>query len=243
METIRFLLGKIVLLVPVLLIAGLMYWIGAKLVPFLPASFTKPFSETETGTSTPKKNKDWLPAPRNFSGLLKGGTAPIQNEYVPNEYSPNAPYAAQEYAGGRSAGVNYVTYDTYTTGQNTKTTSKTTATSTFNAQQSGFAQTELYIRNLSLYRGGALYSGMTFSGEAKEVMFTGSRIQILVIDQQRRVIGAGEGMVGSQWAIPGWKRFDAKITTPIQMRGACGLIFRSTTNPLAQVLVPMTCSN
>lgn len=86
---------------------------------------------------------------------------------------------------------------------------------------------ELYLRNLSLPSYGFIYSGMSIIGEAKENMFNGGRFPIILIDNDGKsgIIGYAEAT--SNWAIPGWVRFEAKITSRLPRNTPCTLLFRS----------------
>lgn len=106
---------------------------------------------------------------------------------------------------------------------------------------------ELYLRNLSLPSYGFIYSGMTIIGEAKESMFNGGRFPIILIDNDGKsgIIGYAEAT--SNWAIPGWVRFEAKITSRLPRNTACTLLFRSADAQMVmkkniEVFYPVQCN-
>ncbi len=98
----------------------------------------------------------------------------------------------------------------------------------------------LSIRNLSIYEGGHVYTGLAFVGEAKASMFRDGKFPIVVVDQAGKVVGVSAAIATTNWTVPGWVRFETKITYPLPVNVPCTMIFeealtqqeRNTRQPL-----------
>ncbi len=98
----------------------------------------------------------------------------------------------------------------------------------------------LTVRNLSIYEGGHLYTGLSFIGEAKENMFRDGKFPIVVVDAKGKVIGISAAIATTNWTIPGWVRFETKITYALPVNMPCTIVFeealtqgeRATRQPL-----------
>jgi hypothetical protein len=88
---------------------------------------------------------------------------------------------------------------------------------------------ELYIRNLSLYPKIKISKNFTFTGEAREVMFskTGS-FPLVIIDNLGKVGVIGTAQATDNWAVPGWVRFKATINVTLPKNVTCSLVFESS---------------
>lgn len=172
-------------------------------------------------TTTKRLPKSWLPVPGSWK-LAGSGAPPAATD---NVYVSNGPYVHGE--AYNSTGSTYGT--TYT------------SSSTERGDQR-----ELYLRNLSLPSYGYIYSGMTIIGEAKDSMFAGGRFPIILVDNAGRSGVIAYAQATTNWAIPGWVRFEAKVTSRLPTRMPCTLIFRSeSVQPIMkkpiQIYYPVQC--
>jgi hypothetical protein len=197
MDTIRFLLGKVFQIVFILFImAGILWFVGT----FYPEFRLSNLISVNTFST------DWLPAPKNYKGLLgspqSGGT--YGTEYIAgpayNGYS-NAPAS-----GNQNTNVN---------------------NQVFTGNTSAYAEKSLYIRNLSVYEGGKVSYGLTFVGEARDTMFRNGIFPISIIDRTGKVWGTTQAINTGAWATPGWARFQATIPNQLPPNIDCALIFFS----------------
>lgn len=92
---------------------------------------------------------------------------------------------------------------------------------------SNYDKRELYLRNLSLPPYGYIYAGMTITGEAKENMFAGEIFPLVIVDDKGNSGVIGQAKAITNWAIPGWIKFEAKITSRLPSNVPCTLIFYS----------------
>lgn len=206
MEVIRYLISKIILLIPIILLLFVMYWIGSKLAVFLP--------EGALSTLNPLKG-DVLPPPRNNMPTTNPLTSGYMLDYTPPE-------------------------DTYNYTTNTSQT-RTESSVVFNANQAGFSQTELFIRNISVYRGQSIAPSFTFTGEARETLFSQGRFMLYLVTKQGQIVGTGEAVAVDQWSIPGWHRFNARIIS-MNGQGECFLIFKPASSAYRELSIPVTCA-
>ena len=105
----------------------------------------------------------------------------------------------------------------------------------------------LYIRNLSIYRGGHIYTGLTFTGEARSSMFVDGSFPLLIIDGSGRIISQEQVLASSQWSVPGWVRFYAKINGSLPVNSTCNLVFTARSGSYdsfkgVQISIPETCN-
>ncbi len=198
MDTIRFLLGKIIQLTLILFImTGILWLVGTFYPEFSPSNI---FNGKAFST-------DWLPAPKNYKGLLgtpkSGGT--YGTEYI-------AAPAYNGYSNGSQG-----SYDGSQNVNNQVFTGNTTA----------YAEKSLYIRNLSVYEGGRISYGTTFVGEARDMMFKGGTFTILIIDRNGKIWGTMQAVNTGIWATPGWARFQATVPNSLPPNTDCALVFFS----------------
>ena len=206
---------------------------------------------TTTGTKKVAKSNDWLPAPGSFGGLLGKPATPSSTT---NLYVAPAPYNGWSNQSSSTKSSNY-SYITYTKGGTMVTKPDGTMTPYFtnennvtnvptqNNEQVEVAQQSeevrvlssdeirlLYVRNLSLYKNVAIGKDITFTGEAREVMFgKDGKFPLVIIDNKGGIGVIGYGMATANWAIPGWVRFNAIITAKLPKNVSCTLVFESAT--------------
>lgn len=224
MDTIRILLGFIVKIVFALLVGAFILWLVGLLYPnFKPSNLFKKNIFTF----------DWLPAPKNYGGLL--GTRSDENGKV---YVPGPAYNGYGAAGAYANGAN-VDWTIYTgtssyvvrsNPQNTNTAGHTTA----------YSDRSLYLRNLSVYDGANVSYGMTIYGEARDTMFRNGIFGTTVIDRDGRVIASTQAINTGSWAAPGWTRFKLTIPTRLPNGLDCALVFYSANEPV-KVGIPVRC--
>lgn len=119
---------------------------------------------------------------------------------------------------------------------------------TVTQEESNVARSQT-IRNLSIYAGGHVYTGLSFFGEARSSMFRDGKFPIVVVDQTGRVVGVSLAVATTNWAVPGWVRFETKIMYSLPSNVPCTMIFegaltaqeRGTIQPL-QVPIAVRCN-
>ena len=189
--------------------------------------------------------KSILPSPKDYTGLLGDSKVPDENS---NVYVPNAPYDAFSNVNGNgSAKVNYVTYTT--SGEqiiNGKNETISSADSLVLNPNSLYSDKALYIRNLSIYEGGHIYTGISFIGEAKNTMFKDGIFPVLIYDNTGKLVSVTNAQATSVWSTPGWVRFQVKITGSIPNKIPCTMIFQSgdvqSAKVPTRVAIPMQCN-
>jgi hypothetical protein len=228
METIRYLIGFFLKIAFALFLFVFVWWVVSLLFPGL--SFRSLIGSISGNNSTATSTKgggDWLPSPRKYSGLFAqktNTTGTYGNVYV----------SAPPYSG---YGLNLNQYQ-YTTYNYVTYTSKGLATTTLDGKevisappkqtttQPGITGSRsLTVRNLSIYEGGHVYTGLTFVGEARSTMFRDGKFPIVVVDQSGRMIGVSAAVATTDWAVPGWTRFQTKILYTLPQNVPCTMIF------------------
>ena len=187
-----------------------------------------PTTSVSNETATTTKNtirdlirNDWLPSPRTYSGIFKSTSTIAQ----PIVYTPGSAYRAttintvqdtayQRYAYPNKDGV-VIGASKETSVHSTTTTNKTAVSSS----------RKLSIRNLSIYEGGHVYTGLSFVGEARSEFFREGKFPIVVVDQTGRVVGVTVGEAQANWSVPGWVRFQAKVIHTLPSSSPCTMVF------------------
>lgn len=222
METLRYLLSKIVIIIPILLILTGIYWLGTKLIPYLPSNMRN-FS-----------HEDILPPPGSW-GTIEPAKTPsaTDNVFVPNEAynGSTGGFGNSVYVSfGEKGNTVYTTYDSNNQPITTNHLNEITQSPNANNQPpqipSNFNRKD-YIRNLSIYENGFIYTGLTFVGEAKSTMFTNGIMPIIIIAPNGKLISIEQAIAQSQWTTPGWVRFAVKIKNVPPIKTPCNLIFQS----------------
>jgi hypothetical protein len=210
---------------------------------------------SKNASSTPKE--DILPSPRKYSGFFTTHTATSGPKVYGNTFVAPATFV---YTGpiASAGGVNnnntvikspdgytYNTYDysaypttldekgNYVIGSS-KTNVQPQQTETANLDSA--ADRRLTIRNLSIYQGGHVYTGLAFVGEARSTMFRDGKFPIVVVDGAGRLVGVSTAVAQTQWAVPGWVRFETKITYPLPSNAPCTMIFEEALTASEQKL-------
>lgn len=222
METIRYILYFSVKLAIFLIFVVLIWWFIATFFPTL--SVKSLFFSSGTATSS---NMGWLPAPGSIGGLFGKAKTPSETNNVYNggdSYNGYGNAYNNNYGG---AEVQFITYTSTGTqiisGTNNK--NKEAEEKTVN----GYSKKELYIRNLSIYEKGHVYTGLSFIGEAKNTMFQSGKFKIIIADMSGRVVGIDFAEATTNWSVPGWTRFQAKINSILPYKVPCTMIFEQET--------------
>jgi hypothetical protein len=231
MDTLKTLIGILMRMMFAIFFVAFVWWMVSLLYPSLGMLSIK---QTLFGT----EKKDFLPSPRAYGSFLKDLHAlPVQtgtvSQYQPTAYSQVAPQEGYTYST-----VNYVTY----TASNTlvvvdqKGDLVSPSLDDYNkklaSQQSDIANAttshfrSVYLRNLSIYEGGSIRQGLSFIGEARESMFRNGSFPVIILDQNKKVIGVSTASLSTKWSVPGWVRFEVKIVHQIPFKGPCTMIFQ-----------------
>ncbi len=239
METIHYLLKFLFKLAIALIILAFVWWLVTSLYPAL--SIKNLFHSSDT-----KDDQGWLPAPGSIGSLLgQARKVPSEND---NVYTPGPAYSGYNNAYNNNYGGAKVDFITFTT-QGTQiihgSQAASAPTPTTPSGGTGYENRSLYIRNLSIYQGGSIYTGISFVGEARNTMFKDGKFPIIIVDNQGRVATVAIAEATSVWAVPGWARFSAKITGVMPVKTPCTMVFQSgnigTSTPV-RVALPVTCN-
>lgn len=123
-------------------------------------------------------------------------------------------------------------------------------TTTNNATQltSLYSSKNLFVQRLSIYEKGHVYMGLSFTGEARESMFIGGKFPVVIVDPSTgQAVHVAFAEALTNWTIPGWVKFQVKITELLPTRRLCVMVFEqarmqnSKTQPI-RVVFPITCN-
>ena len=242
METIKYILTVFFKLAVGILVVAFVWWMVTIIFPA--ASFSSIRSSMSQNASSTKQGMgDLLPDPRTYANLFKK-VEPSNGQT--NLYKPGAPYGgnATNQSGYTNSQAGYVTYSDsgmmvtnsdgtqisykeYTANEAALLAKETAVKTEKNTpqQKTGYSKKELYIRNLSIYEGGHIYTGLSFVGEARSTMFINGKFPIVIVDGAGRVVTVTYAESTTDWSAPGWLRFQAKITTVLPNKVQCGMIF------------------
>jgi hypothetical protein len=261
MDTIKYLLGFIIKVVIGLFFVAGLWFLLATLFPNLEV---KKILSIASGSGD-----GWLPAPGSFKGLL--GTPKVPNATDHLYVSAPAYDGSKNIYNARGVSDGSAYYVTYTptgvevthNGQITKgegvaptvtvpmqggsVASPSSIPASAVTSVSGYASKELYIRNLSIYEGGHVYTGLSFVGEARSSMFIQGRFPIIIADAKGRAVAIATAHATTDWAVPGWVRFQTKITSVLPNKASCTMVFEQATAQGAQkqptrVAIPVLCN-
>ena len=198
------------------------------------------------GTSTP--SEDWLPSPRAYSGLLSGRNANVAR---PKEYVHGAAFDGYNLNNSQYAYSQPVSYVNYN-GTSSSITNldgavpskdvvvkKPIQASSSPVQSIADANPKVFIRNLSIYEGGHVYTGLTFVGEARSTMFREGKFPIIMVDAAGRFIGLSAAVATSDWTVAGWTRFETKITYALPSKVSCSMIFEEALLSAERTRLPL----
>lgn len=222
MESVQYLLRFLFKLAIVVFFVALVWWGVATFAPSF--SFRSLFL-ISSGTSTvADSGQGWLPAPKNFKSLFGTGKTPTgeDNVYVPGPAFDGYKNLYKGNQGGQQA--NLVSYTT--TGVQI---TNGVGTPGFNSQQqptaNGYSQKNLYIRNLSIYENGHIYTGLDFVGEARNSMFLNGKFPIIIADKTGHAVFITYAEATTNWTAPGWVKFKTKITGSLPNKVPCTMVF------------------
>ncbi len=205
MDTIKYLIGFFFKLAFAALFVALIWWLVSLLFPALSLSQVKAVFSTE-------EKRDILPSPRAYSGLIKSVTAPTPTT---NLYVHGKPFDGYESYGG-----------TYTYSTSTASFVSYNSRSSSSNQPTVAPSRSMYIRNLSIYENGHVYTGLSFVGEARNEMFSNGGFHVIVVDQRGVLVGTSRAVKQDNWSVPGWSRFSVKVQHVLPPGGApCSMIF------------------
>jgi hypothetical protein len=226
MESIRFLIQFFLKIAVAFFFAAIIWWLVALMFPALSFSSVAAIFHDKNGVA-----KDWLPAPRNYAGLLKSRTVGTNSTlHVASE--PFNGY--QSYSGGYAYSQSvYPSYDAdgkeiiekhseqivANIPQNQAKTQQPKVVSNPQVDKS------LYIRNLSIYESGSIYTGLTFVGEARSEFFNEGKFPVVVVNSQGVIVGVSAALATTKWSTPGWVRFETKIIYTLPKNIPCTMIF------------------
>jgi hypothetical protein len=255
MESVKYLLNFLFKLSIVAFFAALVWW---GVVTYNPnfqlrslIGITSTASSTESSTSG-KVKEGWLPSPRVFGGLLNKPATPGSENVatygrVFNGYGTNSGDEFN-YVTYKAAGVEMAQGKGRTPTNNGAQLGMLATTTVLPPNTYQYSQKNLYVRNLSMYEGGHVYTGLTFVGEARETMFINGKFPIIVADQTTgKAVSVSFAEATTNWTVPGWVRFQVKISTVSPSKVPCLMVFEqarmqgSVSQP-ARVVVPVVCN-
>ncbi len=198
------------------------------------------------GTSTP--SEDWLPSPRAYSGLLSSRKS---NGSEPKEYVHGAAFDGYNLNNSQyaySQPVSYVNYNGSstsvtkfdgTTDTKDSVVKKPVQSSSSPIQVIAETNPKIFVRNLSIYEGGHVYTGLSFVGEARSTMFRDGKFPIIMVDAAGRFIGLSAAVATTDWTVAGWTRFETKITYALPSKVSCSMIFEEALLPAERTRLPL----
>ncbi len=244
MESLRYLISFFLKIAIAFFLFAFVWWVVSLFFPSL--SVRAIFSST-TSTST---EEGWLPSPRVYANLFsKRAGTPDANT---NVFTPGPPYNGYTLNTNQYAytSYKYVTY-VHPKGLATTTVDGKEVVDTLPPQPTTalLNNRSLTVRNLSIYEGGHVYTGLSFIGEARESMFRDGKFPIVIVDQTGRIIGVSAAIATTDWSVPGWVRFQTKIFYTLPQNVPCTMIFeealtqseRNVRTPL-RIPIQVTCN-
>jgi hypothetical protein len=233
METIRYLLLVFIKAAAAFFLAAAVWWLVTLLYPSLSL---RSLITHSVGTSGKSAATDWLPSPKQYKNIFGKTPAPESQVYVPaapfSGYTINNPTTATA-NGYTYSSANYITYtasgSAVVTADGTPVKEAVSAVdqnpSVGNALDSVFSVRSLYIRNLSIYESGHVYTGLSFIGEARANMFRDGKFPIIIFDRSGRAVGVSAAVATTDWSVPGWVRFETRIPYTLPNTMPCTMVF------------------
>lgn len=215
-----------------------------RLASVIPRSSSINSTNSKNASTTPRV--DLLPSPRKYSGFFTTTTASSSAKVhgntlvTPTTFVYGGPVVSVGSSINNTSiikspdGYTYNTYDysmypttldakgNYVIGSSKPKVQTQSSTGTTSNEAT---DRRLTVRNLSIYQGGHVYTGLSFVGEARSTMFRDGKFPIVVIDATGRLIGISTAVAQTQWAVPGWVRFETKITYTLPNNLPCTMIF------------------
>ena len=256
MESIKYLLGFLFKFSFVFFAAAIFWWVAVTFFPGYTLKSIFSLNATSTAIDGSVQSEGWLPSPRSSQGLLRKQKTPNQydNLYVPgpaydgsvNAYNGNQGGAPVDYIIYTSTGSQIIRGNRNSVFNNKQQVIQAQATT---SASNGYAQKTLFIRNISIYENGHVYTGLSFVGEARETMFKDGKFPIIIVDQNGRAVSVSYAEATTNWAIPGWVKFKVTIKDVLPNKDRCTMVFesavRSYSNQQSQpirVAIPILCN-
>jgi hypothetical protein len=250
MDSLKYLISFFIKIAFAFFVFAFIWWLVSLVVPDLNFRTLIP---TKSGTSTSTSaSEGWLPSPRAYSGLLQRKA--VEPGVTTNLYVAPPPFNGYDLGvtGNNPAAYGYIAYATSPTTISSSSASSGNGRSGQLPTASSNALVNnrvLSVRNLSIYEGGHVYTGLAFIGEAKSTMFKDGKFPIVVVDQAGKVVGISAALAMTTWTVPGWVRFETKIIYPLPRDVPCTMVFeealtqgeRATRQPL-RVPLPIRCN-
>ena len=229
METLRYIIKFFLKIAVAFFALVVIWWFVSLLFPDLSFRSLVPMSKKG------EVQQDWLPSPREYGKLFPKKSAP--NEHT-NLFVAQAPYNGYGNSSGQN--TNYITYtgegSVLSKSKNGEVIAGNPATQ---EQATVSASRSATIRNLSVYEGGHIYRGLTFIGEARSSMFREGKFPIVLVDATGRVIGVSVAVATTNWAVPGWTRFQSTINYTIPKNVPCTMVFEEALSQVERVRLPV----
>lgn len=236
--------------------AAFFWWIAVTFFPGVTLRSIFSLNATSTAIDGSVQSDGWLPSPRSSQGLLRKQKTPNQYD---NLYVAGPAYDGSANAYNGNIGGAQVDYIIYTSTGSQIISGK--RNSVFNNQQqvmdaqvsatttNGYAQKNLFIRNISIYENGHVYTGLSFVGEARETMFKDGKFPVVIADQNGRAVSVSYAEATTNWAIPGWVKFRVTINNVLPNKTRCTMVFESATRTYSnqqsqpiRVAIPVLCN-
>ncbi len=224
METIRIIIKYFFKIAVAFFFAALVWAFVALLFPA--ASFT---SLKNSFLGSDGESRDWLPAPRNYSGVLK---SPSSGQYG-TLYVAGEPYQGWgNVPPTTNPSANFIT-PTVSSNSNSQINVNQQVVRNPNPQSPNNPSptTNQYVRNMSIYPGSSIRTGLIFVGEARGDLFNEGKFPIITVNARGAVVGVSSAIATTQWAVPGWVRFEARISHPLPEKSPCTMIFEEALRP------------
>lgn len=218
METIRYLLSKLLSSIVILII-----------LIFIFIAVKKFFPGFSLGGATSFFTDNFLPDPVNLQSLGNGSIADLSKNIYQGERSPH---------------VSYVEY-TGTDMRIIPPRGQSISNGTGGTQVPTPSTIGTYVRNVTLYKGGSLYTRISFTGEAKEAFFKQGVFPVYIVDGAGRLLAQEQAVATPIWTFPGWTRFSVTVQTTLPSQVPCAVIFHAaqgSTLGNTQESMPMICN-
>ncbi len=236
METMLNLLKFLLRVSIALMVLWVILWLVGMFIPSY--KFRNIFSSTTHG------GQGWLPAPGAWATLSKpktpNGTDTLYRGGIYGTVD------TPSYTMNNGIPVEFISYTQSGTQMKTTINTSNIYDQSFNGIASSYTEKSLYIRNLSIYEGGHVYTGLSFTGEARDTMFNNGKFPIIIADQTGKVVGIAIAEATTNWSIPGWVRFQVKINGVLPDKIPCTMVFQSSVTyqgkQPVRISIPIVCN-